>query len=375
MGLCCFIQTTSGAECVNCGRNIKTDLHFSKVRAECPNNSEETPQPLRYHRPPMPPPIRTQAEAKHCEQLCQCCELYDPNAKGCTVLPGCCRAEQTRMAWTHANCPGNRWEFTPPREGYHGPFSRRNLLFHLCPLEKDQLWRRHAAQLWKYRPIFTGRRIVAIATGKGVLPADQVREALGEGFETVEVPNDPQLREVASFPTLLKEIASLDPTEVTFYAHSKGNSTADDPVGALRWTAMMYSQLLGRWLAATALLEHFASVGTMKIVWPEGIHGPYPTQQPSVASLYPRLPGRWMFAGTFFWFRHSDVFSKPNWSEVLPDRYAAEAWLSGLFEAEEGFSMFQPWPEDYYPSPSPYDPRHYPEYLDWKDGRISSYTI
>ena len=283
--------------------------------------------------------------------------------------------QKTRMAWTHANYPGNRWEFTPPREGYHGPFSRRNLLFHLCPLEKDQLWRRHAAQLWKYRPIFTGRRIVAIATGKGVLPADQVREALGEGFETVEVPNDPQLREVASFPTLLKEIASLDPTEVTFYAHSKGNSTADDPVGALRWTAMMYSQLLGRWLAATALLEHFASVGTMKIVWPEGIHGPYPTQQPSMASLYPRLPGRWMFAGTFFWFRHSDVFSKPNWSEVLPDRYAAEAWLSGLFEAEEGFSMFQPWPEDYYPTPSPYDPRHYPEYLDWKDGRISSYTI
>jgi hypothetical protein len=66
-----------------------------------------------------------------------------------------------------------------------------------------------------------------------------------------------------------------------------------------------------------------------------------------------------MFAGTFFWFRNDEVFSHPRWSEVASDRYAAEAWLSTLFKPDDGASVYQRWPENMYPPPSPYDPAVY----------------
>jgi hypothetical protein len=69
--------------------------------------------------------------------------------------------------------------------------------------------------------------------------------------------------------------------------------------------------------------------------------------------------GQWMFAGTFFWFRHDAVFGKPNWWRIPRDRYGAESWLSGLFDVHEAATVFQPWPASEYPPPSPYDPRLY----------------
>ena len=125
----------------------------------------------------------------------------------------------------------------------------------------------------------------------------------------------------------------------------------------------MYAQLLGRWPAAMRLLEHWAAVGTTQIVWPPGARAPYPTQQPG-DTRHVRLPGRWMFAGTFWWIRNAAVFSRPGWRTVLPDRYAAEAWLAGLLEPEEAVSLYQPWPEHVYPTPSPYRPELYPPLTD-----------
>ena len=202
--------------------------------------------------------------------------------------------------------------------------------------------------------------MVAIATGPGMVPTEEVREALGAEFEVIEVPNDSQLREVASLRPLLEAVASTREDEATFYGHSKGNSTGDSVEGAMAWTATMYGQLVGRWPAAMRLLEHFAAVGTTQIVWPEGATPPYPTQQPGAVARNARLPGLWMFAGTFFWFRHAAVFSRPGWADVRPDRYAAEAWLSGLIEPHEAFSLYQPWPEELYPTPSPYHAENYP---------------
>jgi hypothetical protein len=68
-----------------------------------------------------------------------------------------------------------------------------------------------------------------------------------------------------------------------------------------------------------------------------------------------------MLAGTFYWFRNDQVFTNSNWSKISRDRYAAEAWPSGLCEWTEAASMYQLWPEDKYPTPSPYDPENYPE--------------
>jgi hypothetical protein len=67
-----------------------------------------------------------------------------------------------------------------------------------------------------------------------------------------------------------------------------------------------------------------------------------------------------MFAGTFFWFRSYSVYTRPAWRYVPQDRYGAEAWLSGMFQAHECKSVYQIWPETVYPTPNPYRAEIYP---------------
>jgi hypothetical protein len=88
------------------------------------------------------------------------------------------------------------------------------------------------------------------------------------------------------------------------------------------------------------------------MVWQAGSIPPYPTRL---------MVGNWMFSGTFFWFRHDRVFTRPGWDKIADDRYGAEAWLSSLLYEHESVSLYQPWPVDKYPTPSPYDPRVHQE--------------
>ena len=152
----------------------------------------------------------------------------------------------------------------------------------------------------------------------------------------------------------MEKIQSTSPNEAAFYGHTKGNSTGDSVEGATLWRNQMYRHLLDQPELIRESLRTFAVVGACKIVWPPDQYGPYPTQQPALADRYVHLPGNWMFAGTFFWFRHDAIFTR-DWS-VRRDRYAAEAWLSGILDEREGPSLYQPWPVDVYPSPCPYLP-------------------
>jgi hypothetical protein len=116
------------------------------------------------------------------------------------------------------------------------------------------------------------------------------------------------------------------------------------------WRNQAYHSLLDGVNVCRDLLLTHPCVGTHKMVWPENGQPPYPSGL---------VHGNWMLAGTFFWFRHSDVFTHQNWRDVPRDRYGAEAWLSGLFKPEQAASVFQPWPVSEYPTPSPYDPALY----------------
>jgi hypothetical protein len=112
----------------------------------------------------------------------------------------------------------------------------------------------------------------------------------------------------------------------------------------------MYHALLDDMQAVRHNLLRAPAVGCNLLIWPHDTAPPYPTQLKH---------GHWMFAGTFFWFRNSAVFSRPDWRNVPNDRYGAESWLSGMFEPHEVVVMRQPWPADQYPTPSPYDPTLY----------------
>jgi hypothetical protein len=235
----------------------------------------------------------------------------------------------------------------------------KNLIYHCCPLRTNDLWRANLDQLLARWHIFDGVRAIAVSydDGSKLWPFEEVyryiRSIIGEaelGTKYVRLQNDRNLREVATFRPLL-DIVENTRREMTFYAHTKGNATYDDVEGAIYWRNTMYHLLLDHWQERQQeLCQGYAACGTHKMIWPSDCRPPYPS-----ALRY----GHWMFAGTFFWFRNDRVFTHSKWTIVPRDRYGAEAWLSGMFEPHEVKSCFQPWPEEKYPPPSPYDPNLY----------------
>lgn len=230
----------------------------------------------------------------------------------------------------------------------------RNCLYHVCALQANDLWRANVRQLVRRRHVFNGQVTIALATGEGILAPYLVASEFRSwpGVRLLELPNDRELREVASFLPLLISVADPDERQATFYGHTKGNSTEGDVRGSIYWRNAAYHHLLDRADDCLEELETHAAVGIHKMIWPPELDPPYPSGL---------RHGHWMLAGTFFWFRHDRVFTHRRWRHVPADRYGAEAWLAGLFPPQEAASVFQLWDEWEYPTPNPYDPKLYPE--------------
>lgn len=233
------------------------------------------------------------------------------------------------------------------------PPTVRHLIYHVYAAKSNDLWQRNVDQLLRRWDLFNGRRIIAIASDRKTHPAKIVQAEFPEAAEILETKNDPDLREVATFGQLLKTIANPNPEEATFYAHTKGNTTASGTKGATRWRNAMYAHLLDRWPDVATALRTAAAVGTTQMIgqfrYPTGLQFG---------------PGFWMFAGTFFWIRHDAIFGLPNWQTIPQDRYGAEAWLGTLVNANQVHSIFQPWPPRRFPDASPYHPKYYPQKFD-----------
>jgi hypothetical protein len=254
-------------------------------------------------------------------------------------------------------CPRRVWLPT-----VYLPIRRRNLLYHICPHPANDVWRKNVGQILRHWEVFNGRKLLVIATGPNLLAPEVVQEAIDKpDAEYILLCNEPRLREVVGLRHLLAEIQSTDSREASFFAHTKGNTTRGPQDGVSRWRNMMYAHLLGRVGECMEQLKTHAAVGTTKMTFrrPGGFRYPSGLRN-----------GQWMFAGTFFWFRHDSIFTHPGWRNVPVDRYGAESWLGGLLPPGQGFSMFQPWPENRWPQNSPYAPQHYPQ--EFADDRSES---
>jgi hypothetical protein len=229
----------------------------------------------------------------------------------------------------------------------------RNLIYHVCPLATNDGWRHNVRQLVRRFGVFNGQLVIAIATGDGLeSPSEVHREFGGEDYDFFTVENDRQLREVASFLPLLERVKNANADEATFYAHTKGNSTAANIQGAILWRNAMYRSLLDTGASqAMEQLRHHAFVGCHKMVWGDG-KPPYPSGL---------AHGNWFLAGTFFWFRHDRVFDSDRWRNIPRDRYGAEAWPAGLIHHSEAASLYQKFPEQqqYTIIDNPYNPSLY----------------
>lgn len=211
---------------------------------------------------------------------------------------------------------------------------RRNLLYHVHPTRENDAWRQNVRQIVRRMRLFNGRRLVGVMTGPGLEPLEAVAHAFAPwAVELVPIPNEPLRSECATFRALLPLLYSLDPSEATFFAHTKGTWNRQlSPLGIMYWRNALYHHLLDDFAGVERLLEDHAAVGGCLLVLGKG-------RQRFPSGL---RHGSWHYSGTFFWFRHDQVFSHPQWSEIPHDRYGAEAYLGGLLPVEEAATVYQP---------------------------------
>jgi hypothetical protein len=209
--------------------------------------------------------------------------------------------------------------------------------------------------LKKYLGIFNGQMIVTIATGEhhtwwagphkkfsittGFVDPKIVEEEFGEYKDRitfVHAPNHEQYGESPHFLPMLRRVASLDPNEITFYAHAKG--VRYPVVGTPRmrnrriWTRSMYYFLLSMPHITDAFLDKYDSVGCYRAC---GF-----LESPLKVPLTHPFYKRWHYAGTFFWLKNSAVFGNRNWNAIHDyNRGAVEAYPGGVVDIDRSYDM------------------------------------
>lgn len=185
---------------------------------------------------------------------------------------------------------------------------KRNLLFYLYP-RKWSIWPWHIEMLLRYKDVWNGRKILIIAEDKHtVQDAKLLPVVIPLGAEIHRVPNHPQLGETRYFLEKLGLLESLNPDEATFYAHSKAvTRTGAWLAGARMWAKAMYTLNLGDIAAVEKMLTFYCAVGCFR-------------------HFLPHAGSRWHYAGTYFWMKHSSIFSRP-WSSIEQSRFGVESYL------------------------------------------------
>jgi hypothetical protein len=216
------------------------------------------------------------------------------------------------------------------------PITTRNLLYHAAPFSGNGApWRRGVKNIMDRLPLFNGRRVVAIMTGPGMDPPGEVRRAFGGDAEFIEMPNVPggnhaAGREVISFLPLFEAIANTSPTEATFYGHTKG-ATQNNGHTAHLWGDVMAELCLDYWPVVDRLLREFPVAGSFrKNVKAWSAHDGFDSASD------------WHYSGSFFWFRHDQLFSKPDWRRIDQFYSGIESYPSLHFGREDAGVIFEP---------------------------------
>lgn len=201
-----------------------------------------------------------------------------------------------------------------------------HLLYHLAPFEAQGRWRLCVEMLRRRLAVFGGHRLVAVATGPGLAAPAEVRAAFaGERVELLEVPNDPALREVATFAPLFELVSGLGPGHAVLWAHGKGvQSPYPEPVAL--WREALHYLYLDRAPDMLALLERFPVAGSFKKVG-RGWHARYSRSE-------------WHYSGSWCWFRAADLFALPDWRAIDRFHHGIESYPSLHFSAGRAGCLF-----------------------------------
>jgi hypothetical protein len=208
----------------------------------------------------------------------------------------------------------------------YSEIQRLNLIYYAAPLAGNDLWRVNLERLRPYLHHFS-RRVVAVVQGEGLVPFAEVRKELASWeIEWVVGTNDASLGEVTMFPELLARIASTEADVATFYGHTKGVSRPKNPAVAL-WRDAMYQACLDDLDAVKVALRGHSCAGPFKQFGGK-------VDCPEAPTIH------FHFAGTFFWFRHDQLFTRHDWRQVPLCRFGVEAYLGQFFPEDEAACLY-----------------------------------
>lgn len=341
-----------------CSRHKRVHIGHAAAIAIDPSEKAEAHRRLWDGVPSSQPPprlLRSLPLAKQCihnqgkngteKAGCGQCTTYDCSAKNKSVkISECANCEQWK-----GNYPAIAQEKINKfleSIGYHP----RHLLFHLWPKKTTLgVWQRNLDQLKQRWPLFTGKKVIAVATSNDSATLEAVQDYMrGYECEWVHVENDPNLREVKTFIPLFERVES-EPG-YTFYAQGKGaTKPINRGVTIHAWTAAMYEILLDYWPLVQETLSQKPIVGIFKKHKPGCFGG---------------SRSDWHYSGSFFWFKNAELFGRrprlPNvinrqavnestwdWRSIEPVWFGIESYPSMMFAPDEAGCLFHCWEKEF----------------------------
>lgn len=211
---------------------------------------------------------------------------------------------------------------------------RRNLIYFIAPFRSNSEWLYNISNLSQFWKAFNNKIVVTVVTGHhAFVPLDEVKAAFPQDDRIVwrEMENS-RFCETPSFLPMLDIVQSLDPDEMTFFAHAKGTSPFRAKQRNFRlavgcWRRRMYHRLLCELGIHNVeiLIKKYPVIGTMlRKRW------------------MPDPPVPWHFHGTFFWLRHDALFSR-DWRKVSDSKCGVEGYPAQQFKLEEAKSVYGEW--------------------------------
>lgn len=253
------------------------------------------------------------------ESLCRECPF---NSTGECLLCGCPLWENTftdgKISWRSESCPTGRW-FRQGDIKFNASQAKKNLLFHIYPkIGGEWNWKWHIEKIRENASVFNGKICIGIATGDGLAKPDVVQNEMKDlnVGDWVIKPNSQSLCETTTFYDLLSCVSRPDGPEITFRGHTKGVTHPKDCVEQ-KWKELMWQTCMDMQSVTDALSSHVMA-GSMKC------HEPLAKKDKS----------NWFYAGTFFWFRSSDIFSR-DWSFIEETKWWPEYWPGHVCRSEE----------------------------------------
>ena len=195
---------------------------------------------------------------------------------------------------------------------------KRNLAF-FCYPRSCGMWRRSIAHLLARWEIFTGRKIVTVATDCSCDDHETVRRAFGGAeCEFLFRENVPGMQETAHFLEPLKMLENEG--GITLRAHAKGSTHENPDAASHLWLDAMATTCLDY----PRLIE--LAMGQAKTC------GPF-------RSVLPFGSSRFHFAGSWYWLDNHSLFSR-DWWRIDEVFFGVESYPGVQFSFEESCCLF-----------------------------------